>query len=134
MFCIDASVILSAAKGTEVYSQKSTEFLEMIDRESYKIFFPEIILPEIASGLVRQTGDEKLAAEYIENLSAVSNFSFVPVDSKLTALAVKIILKTKLRAADALYVALAYEYNLTLVTLDEEQLQRSAELVSVRRP
>jgi len=39
-----------------------------------------------------------------------------------------------LRATDAIYVALTLDYNLELVTLDKEQLEKGKELVKVRKP
>lgn len=134
MFCIDASVILSAVKGTELHSEKSKQFLDTIIHEGQKVFFPEIVVPEIASGFIRATDNKILVAHFVENLRNISNFSFVPVDGNLSNLTVEVILRTHLRGSDALYVALAYEYNLILVTLDEEQLQKGASLISTRRP
>jgi predicted nucleic acid-binding protein len=58
----------------------------------------------------------------------------VPVDSKLANLASWMIYKTGLRGADAIYVALAYDYNLELITLDKEQLEKGKKLIKVRRP
>ncbi len=46
MFCIDASVIISAARGTEADSDRSIAFLDTIRKERQRVFLPEIaILP-----------------------------------------------------------------------------------------
>lgn len=134
MYCIDASVILSAARGTESASKRSRLFLDALKVNQEKVFLPHIALPEIASGLMRATGDAPFTASFVEALRDVPNFSFVAVDSDLSNTAVHVILKTSLRGADALYVALTLEYGLTLITLDREQLKRGADLVSVREP
>jgi len=51
MFCIDASVIISAARGTETDSDRSIAFLHTIRKERQRVFLPEIAIAEVASGL-----------------------------------------------------------------------------------
>src|SRR5687768_12563208 len=109
MYCIDASVLLSAARGTEKYSEQSKNFLDTIRQKQQKIFLPEIVLPEIASGLIRATKDESFTQSLVDSLKDIPNFSFVPVDGKLSDIAVEVIIKTHLRGADAIYVALALD-------------------------
>jgi predicted nucleic acid-binding protein len=116
MFCIDASVILSAARGTESHSAQSKQFLETVAREGHKLFLPESVLPEIASGLMRATHNESVTRDFIDALRGLPNVSLVPVDHKLSMRAVNVILATSLKSADALYVALAFEYSLPLIT------------------
>ncbi len=45
-----------------------------------------------------------------------------------------VIYRTGLKSGDAIYVALAFDYNLELITLDKEQLEKGKKLVRVRRP
>lgn len=134
MFCIDASVIISAARGTEADSNRSIEFLNTIRQERQRVFLPEIAITEVASGLFRATKDAPFSKTFTDTLRAVPNFIYISVDRRLTDSAVSIICKTGLRSADALYVALAYEYNLTLVTLDREQLRKGKTIVPTRLP
>ena len=134
MYCIDASVILSAARGTEAHSQESQRFLDELKQGQQKVFLPEIVFPEIASGIMRATKNTPFARAFVAALRDIPNFSFVPVDRTMSIAAVEVIMRTALRGADALYVALAWEYSLTLVTLDNEQLKKGHLLVSVRTP
>jgi predicted nucleic acid-binding protein len=60
MFCIDASVIISAASPKEPYFSQSKDFLAQIREKDLKVFLPEIIIPEITSGLFRAIGDSKI--------------------------------------------------------------------------
>ena len=134
MFCLDASVLISAAKGNEPYSKQSKNFLDSVRNEGYKMLVPEILIPEVASGLVRATADAEFSFEFIRAIRSLPNFAFVPVDGRLADRAVTIILETKLRGADAIYVAVAFEYGIPLITLDEDQLAKGGKLVQVRRP
>lgn len=134
MFCIDASVIISAARGGEPHSDRSKAFLDDVRRDQLKAFLPEIAIVEVASGLFRATKDAAFSTAFVQSLRAIPNFSFVVMDSRLTDRAVEVIGQTGLRSADALYVALAFDYGLTLITLDREQRTKSRSLISVREP
>ncbi len=98
------------------------------------MFVPEIVLPAIASGLTRATGHASLAQDFIDALRATPNFSFVPVDHRLSMRAVSVMLNTRLKGADARDVALALEYSLPLATLDREQLRSGKVLADLRHP
>lgn len=134
MYCIDASVIIGSHLEKEPYHVQSKDFLIMIEKKGLKVFLPEIVIPEITSGIFRATKDENFTSQFTKNLRSISNFSFVSIDSRLADLASWIICKTNLKAADAIYVALALDYNLELITLDKEQLEKGKGLIKVRRP
>lgn len=134
MFCLDASVIINAVRPKESYHLKSKAFLDKVREEKTKIFLPEITIPEITSGLFRATKNPKIAQEFVIALRMLPNFSFVSIDSKLANLASWIICKTDLKSADAIYVALAFDYNLELITLDTEQLEKGKKIIKTRRP
>lgn len=134
MFCIDASVIIGAASPKEPYFSQSKGFLAQIREKDLKVFLPEIIIPEIASGLLRAIKNPRFAHKLALSLRTVPNFSFVTVDSRIADLASWVICKTGLKGADAIYVALAFDYNLELITLDKEQLEKGKKLIKVRKP
>jgi len=134
MFCIDASVIISAARGGEVGSARSIAFLDTIRRERQRVFLPEIAITEVVSGLFRATKDAPFSKTFADTLRSVPNFICISVDRRLADRAVAVICKTGLRSADALYVALAHEYHLTLVTLDREQLSKGKMIVLTQLP
>lgn len=107
MFCIDASVIISAAKDSELSSNESRAFLDFVRRERAKVFLPEIAVVEIVSGLARATKRPDFAAEFSMVIRTVPNFVFVAVDGRLADLAVSVVCKIGLKSADAIYVAWA---------------------------
>ncbi|HEX9721731.1 MAG TPA: type II toxin-antitoxin system VapC family toxin [Candidatus Paceibacterota bacterium] len=134
MFCVDASVFLSAAKGDEPYSKQSKGFLDSVESEGHKMLVPEILIPEVASGLFRATKNSKFSLEFVGALRGLPNCTFVPVDGRLADRAAKIICETGLRGADAIYVALAFEYAVPLVTLDKEQFEKGKKVIDVVSP
>ena len=134
MFCIDASVIISAARTSEPGSEKSNMFLNRLQTDGAKVFLPEIVISEVAAGLFRASKRADFSYAFAHDLRAIPNFSFVAVDARLADLAAAIAVRTGLRSADAIYAALAYDYNLTLVTLDKDQLTRTKDIVAARQP
>ena len=134
MFCIDASVIISALRPQEPYSERSRAFLDRTRGNQLKVFLPEIALAEIASGLYRATRNADFVSEVISSLRSTPAFYFVAVDSKIVSQAVNVILKTGLRSLGALYIALAIEYNLVLITLDKEQASKGGQLIHIEPP
>jgi len=87
MYCIDASVIINSVMEKEPYFSQSKAFLDTVREKRIKIFLPEIVIPEITSGILRATKDENFAFQFATGLRTISNFSFVPIDTKLANLA-----------------------------------------------
>ena len=134
MFCIDASVIISAARESETDSEKSRAFLHRVQENGEKVFLPEIVISEVAAGLFRASKRADFSYGFARDLRGIPNFSFVAVDARLADLAAEIAVRTSLRSADAIYAALAYDYHLTLVTLDKDQLARARGIITARQP
>ena len=59
---------------------------------------------------------------------------FVPMDSALVQAAIDAATNLQLRAGDAIYVALAHQMNIPLVSWDKEQLQRAGRLITTYTP
>lgn len=134
MFCVDASVLTSAFIETEPHSQRSKEFLSKARDGDIKIFLPEIAVVEVTSGIFRATKREDLALKFLGAVRAASNFNFVAVDQRLANRASGVVTITELRGADAIYVALAMAYGITLITLDRDQLRKAKKLIQVKEP
>jgi predicted nucleic acid-binding protein len=62
------------------------------------------------------------------------NLSIVSLDDGLAQRATDLAADYWLRGVDAVYVAVAQQFDTTLVTLDPEQGRRAAEVVPVRSP
>jgi len=134
MYCIDASVLVNSFVKNEEHHEFSRKFLEGIKSGGGLAVFPEIVLPEVASAVSRGCGDSAIAAEFAAELRRIPNFTFVPVDSEISGLAVKFAADNKLRGCDAIYVAVASLFRARLITLDSQQLERSNGIVEARTP
>jgi predicted nucleic acid-binding protein len=113
---------------------QNRKFLLQLEKENSKVFLPEIIIPEITSGLLKAIRNPKTVYKLALSFRNVPNFSFIPVDKRIADLASWIICKTGLKGTDAIYVALALDFNLELITLDKDQLEKSEGIIKVRKP
>ena len=58
----------------------------------------------------------------------------IPLDNMLIHLSVDIAANLQLRAADAIYVAVAKQLNIPLVSWDKEQLRKASSLLTTYTP
>ena len=134
MYTIDASVHVSALNPVEAESAASQTFLVQVRQEHIPLFCPTLLLVEVAAAVARTIGDAERAVELMETLRGWPNQTFVPLDEALAAQAANLAAAARLRGADAVYAAVARQYATTLVTLDQQQLERLPPLVKVARP
>lgn len=129
---VDASVYVAFFKADEVQHVPSRRWLRTASRSDEPIFSPAILLPEVASALGRGLGDTGLA-DYAVGLLRSRRFGeLLPVTHALSARASKIAAEQRLRGCDAVYVALAQQLGMELVTFDRDQLERGAAVVVTR--
>jgi len=134
MYCLDASVLVNSFVKSEEHHEYSRKLLDGIKSSSSFAILPEIALPEVASAVSRGSGNSETAAEFAAELRRIPNLTFVPVDSELSAMAVKFAAENKLRGCDAVYVAVASLFKVKLITLDSQQLERSKGVVEACTP
>lgn len=134
MYCLDASVITNSFIEKEEHHQYSKELLSKIKRENIIVILPEITIPEVASAIARETKDSTLALEFTQSLRMIENFVFIPVDKEISNLASKIAAERKLKGSDSIYIAVAYTTKAKLITLDEDQKEKSKDLIQALTP
>jgi len=70
----------------------------------------------------------------LAHLLGLRALRLVPIDRRLAELAMQLAADLGLRGADAIYVATAHALRVPLVTLDQDQLSRTAAWVTARMP
>lgn len=134
MLTIDASVIVAAAMVDEPAHDAAASLLQVVGRAGLTIHLPSIAIVEVAAGIARRTGDGRLAEAAVRHLLALPSAT---VHDLTTADAVEmagVASALRLRAGDAVYVAVAHQAGCTLITLDEELLHRATPLVDACSP
>ena len=134
MYCIDASVITNSFIEKEEHHKYSKKLLLRIKENNTLVILPEILIPEVASAISRGMGDGRAALKFTDTLRRIPNIIFIPVGSDISNLAAKLAAEKKLRGVDSVYVAVAAVFNIKLITLDEQQKDKSKSLVEVLTP
>lgn len=131
---IDASVYISLINAAEEQHASSWSWFERAQAGQETLSAPVILLAEVAAALSRGVGDSELARRVVKQLKRSEAIELVPVTSALADQAATIAADHRIRGCDAIYVALASRLGDALVTLDRQQLELAAAVVTVHRP
>lgn len=131
---VDASVCVALFRVDESGHEASRSWLGAALEAGEPIVAPVNLLPEVAAALSRGAKDEELALRAVALLRGRQLVQLFPITEGLAERAARIAASKRIRGADSLYVALAAELRMELVTLDRQQLDRGAEVVATRRP
>lgn len=134
MVVMDASILASQLRPQDANHNASRLWMERYTAAGGFLVAPIFLLIEVAAAISRRTGEPTLAEKAIEDLNSIDVIQFVPLDSVLVQAAVKIATDLQLRAGDAIYVAVAQQLNLPLVSWDKEQLQRAGNILATYTP
>ncbi len=131
---VDTSVFMSAFRRGEEGSQASRAFLEKMRRTQEPMIIPTLVLPEAAAVLARAGEDREIALAFVETLARLPHLILIPLDETTARVAADLATTCKLRDADAVYGAVAFRFGCTLVSRDQEQLERLRPVLATRRP
>ena len=134
MAVIDASVYLALINAHDKDHAASWAWFEQAQAVREPIVAPVILLAEVAAALSRGVGNLVLAHRAVEQLKGSRLIELVPVTLAMAERAAAVAADHGIRGCDAVYVALADRLGDCLVTLDRQQLERSAAVVSAREP
>jgi predicted nucleic acid-binding protein len=134
MFTLDASVVSRSIDPNDPDYATCKALLDHLDRHAIPIILPRLFLAEVAGVIRRILQDPiraRLAAEIWQTLP---NVRIIPLDDLLMEKATNIAADYALRGADAVYVAVARDYDCILVSLDREQRERATSIVRTLKP
>lgn len=133
-YTVDASVFLNAFNPYEEGHQASNELLAHLQQHALPIIVPTLLFPEVAAAISRGRQDEALARDFAVGLTRLAHLVMVPLDETLARQAMAVAAGYQLRGSDAVYAAVALRFGSTLVTLDREQEERLAPVISACQP
>lgn len=131
---VDASVLVAAMRPGETHHRAAREMLELLGRRKWSFSAPMIGLAEVAAAISRATGSSVRAQREVDLVRRLPSFTLVAIDASLGETAATIAANQRIRGCDAVYVALAHQLGAALVTLDQEQGERSAQILAVFAP
>jgi predicted nucleic acid-binding protein len=130
---VDTSVLVSASLHREAGHREAAGVVSELGRQRIEIVVPALLIVELMSALSRNGFRAERVRELVAAYRA-GRFTLTPVDLALAELAGDIALLHHVRGADCIYLALARELRLPLVTLDREQRERAPADVEVLTP
>lgn len=134
MIVSDASVWVSHLIAQEIYHTTSRKWLTTLVRNKKLIVAPALLLAEVGGAIARRTGDKKLGYQAVSHILSTPNLRLVYTDSNLGRMAANMAVEQQLRGADALYVAVAHQLKIPLVSWDQEQISRATSVVTAYMP
>ena len=134
MAVIDASVYVALINAHEKEHGDSWTWFERAKAVQETIAAPVILLTEVSAALSRAVGNPALAHQVVQQLLHSRVIELSPVTAGLAERAATIAADDQIRGCDAIYVALAEQLDDHLVTLDQQQLERGAAVVTVHKP
>jgi len=133
-YTVDASVFLNAFNPYEAGHEISNQFLALLQENAMPIIVPTLLLSEVAAAISRGRGEAQLARDFAATLAELPHMIWIPLDMTLSQQAVDIAANYRLRGSDAVYAATAARFGCDLVTLDQEQCQRVADVLPAKYP
>jgi predicted nucleic acid-binding protein len=134
MFTIDASVHINALNPTEAGSAESQAFLAKVYQQALPVYSPTLLWVEVAAALARVFDSSAQGIALAQALRILPGHIWIPLDEELAGEACLMAAEHRLRGADAIYAAVAHRYRTTLVTTDQQQINRLRSFLSVCLP
>ena len=134
MIVLDANVWISSIQPNEDHHEVSRRFRSRWRAEGIQVHVPAHFLVEVTATIARNTESEALGLDAFQAVIDNPHITRAPLSSTLVESAARAAARCRLRASDALYVALAQELGVPLLTWDDELLDRARVLVDVRVP
>jgi predicted nucleic acid-binding protein len=125
---IDASVWVAALDESDAFHDESQTFLAATAVEGARLIIPEFAVAEVACALARKLRSPVTARRLTQDILHASEARRAPVDTELIDAALRLGTDACLRGADALYLATARLTGSTLVSWDQELIQRAGAL------
>ena len=133
-YTIDASVHINSLNENEPEFGDSQAFLARVEREHLEMICPTLLVTEMAAALSRAFEDEEKGMAFALAVRDLPNLVLVSLDDPLAVAAAELAARHRLHGADAVYAAVAKQYQTTLVTNDRQQLERLSGVLPVKRP
>jgi predicted nucleic acid-binding protein len=127
---VEASVWVNWLRPSETHHTPSSMWMEQYHSTKGLLVIPTFLLVEVAASISRLTGESRQAKETVRQIVAINIIQIVGMDNELIQATVDIAADLRLRAGDAIYVAVAHRLNIPLISWDREQVQKAGTLVA----
>ena len=130
--CLDSSVIVAALRKQEVHYEAAKNLLEKVKDGDHIAIEPYIVLIEVVAAIKRRTGSTELAKRVKNDFLAIDTINFTDLESTRASDASEIAMNLGVRGMDAIVIQTAKEFNVPLITLDKEMIEKAKLFVDIR--
>ncbi|MBC2697384.1 MAG: type II toxin-antitoxin system VapC family toxin [ANME-2 cluster archaeon] len=116
----------------EVHHEAAKNLLEKVKDGNHIAIEPYIVLIEVVAAIKRRTGSTELAKRVKNDFLAIDTINFTDLESIRASDASEIAMNLGVRGMDAIVIQTAKEFNVPLITLDKEMIEKAKSLVDIR--
>ena len=127
---LDASVWVSRLVAQDQFHEETKVWMEEQRDAGMQFISPTLLLAEVGGAISRRTDEPLLGKRVIAQLESMPGLRLVEMDNELVHRAANLAAELGLRGADSVYVAVAHQLKLPLVTFDVDQRMRAKDLVT----
>jgi predicted nucleic acid-binding protein len=133
-FVVDASVFVSFLVPQDILHEPSRTWFRRRLTDGAPLIAPIILLTEVGGAIAWRTNLPELGHRAVAQLQRLSVLRLVPIDHRLGLSATDLAINLRLRGADAIYVSVAAQLGIPLVSWDKEHLDRAGAHITVQTP
>ncbi|RMH54802.1 MAG: PIN domain-containing protein [Candidatus Hydrogenedentota bacterium] len=134
LFTVDSCVFIAAVLDTEPAHQASKEFLIRLKTREQPCVIPATVLVETACALARRSTVNDIGMRVYSRLSEDPTITVMPLSASDAVTITELGTRCRLRGMDAIVAACAKKAGATLVTLDEELIEKLDGVLTIKRP
>jgi predicted nucleic acid-binding protein len=133
MIVIDANVWVSALLPHDRFHASSQPYIDTLLHTGVLMVVPTLFLTEVSASIARQTTPADGQRARIK-LRAIDVFRWITVDDALADAAADFGAELQLRGADSIYVTIAHQLGVPLISWDNDHLTRAIQRITVYTP
>ncbi|MEK7208449.1 MAG: type II toxin-antitoxin system VapC family toxin [Patescibacteria group bacterium] len=126
---VDSSVFVAAFREEEPCSREALHFVSDIEKGLHTVVTPTTVILEVIAAIRRRTASCELARNVGEKLLTLPTISLIDITAFRMAQYLDIASESGLAGMDGIVVGVAREFDVPLLTLDQEIISRGRLLV-----
>lgn len=126
MIVVDTSVWIGATLPGDVHFAVTQPWMGQVELTQTRFAVPAHFLAEVSGVLARIGTNDSFVQAVIEHINSSERFEIYPISSGDGLFGAEIAWRARVRGADAIYIALANQLDVPLVSWDRQQRERGA--------